>query len=73
MPSIPGGSKKDLPGIPDIIGYMTAEKTEEGGVRRVLVVTSSDRLVTKNRFNLPPTIAEPSMKKIMELIKGGNK
>ena len=71
VPSIPGSSKKDLPGIPDIIGYMTAEKTEDGGVRRVLVVTSSDRLVTKNRFNLPPVIGEPSMKKIIELIQGG--
>lgn len=73
VPSIPGGSKKDLPGIPDIIGYMTAEKTEDGGVRRILVVTSSDRLVTKNRFNLPPVIGEPSMKKIIELIQGGKK
>ena len=73
VPSIPGSSKKDLPGIPDIIGYMTAEKTEDGGVRRILVVTSSDRLVTKNRFNLPPVIGEPSMKKIIELIQGGKK
>jgi phage nucleotide-binding protein len=72
VPNIPGGSKKDLPGIPDIIGYMTAQKDEEGGFKRVLVVASSDRLVTKNRFNLPPTIVEPSMSKIFNIIKGGN-
>lgn len=69
VPNIPGGAKKDLPGIPDIIGYMTAEKTENG-LRRALVVESSDRFVTKNRFNLPPVIYEPSMKKIIELIGG---
>jgi len=67
VPNIPGGSKKDLPGIPDIIGYMTVEKTENG-VKRALVVDASDRLVTKNRFNLPPVILEPSMKKIITLI-----
>lgn len=71
VPNIPGGSKKDLPGIPDIIGYLTAQKKEDGTTQRVLVVESSDRLVTKNRFNLPPTITEPSLKKIYALIKGG--
>ena len=68
VPNIPGGSKKDLPGIPDIIGYMTLQKTEEGA-KRVLIVDANDRLVTKNRFNLPAVIVEPSMKKITTLIK----
>jgi phage nucleotide-binding protein len=68
VPNLPGGSKKDLPGIPDIIGYMTTEKSENG-IRRALIVESSDRLVTKNRFNLPPVIYEPSMKKILDTIK----
>jgi hypothetical protein len=71
VPNIPGGAKKDLPGIPDIIGYMTAQKKEDGTPERVLVVASSDRLVTKNRFNLPPVITDPSLKKIFALIKGG--
>jgi len=71
VPNIPGGSKKDLPGIPDIIGYITAQKKEDGTAQRVLLVESSDRFVTKNRFNLPATITEPSMKKIYALIKGG--
>ncbi len=68
VPNIPGGSKKDLPGIPDIIGYMTLQKTEDGA-KRVLIVDANDRLVTKNRFNLPPVVLEPSMKKIMTIIK----
>jgi phage nucleotide-binding protein len=71
VPNIPGGSKKDLPGIPDIIGYITAQKKEDGTAQRVLLVESSDRFVTKNRFNLPATITDPSMKKIYALIKGG--
>lgn len=68
VPNIPGGSKKDLPGIPDIIGYMSLQKTEDG-VKRALIVDANDRLVTKNRFNLPAIIMEPSMKKITTLIK----
>jgi len=71
VPNIPGGSKKDLPGIPDIIGYLTAQKQEDGTPQRVLLVESSDRFVTKNRFNLPPMVIEPSLKKIYALIKGG--
>lgn len=69
VPNIPGGSKKDLPGIPDIIGYMTLQKFENNEVKRVLIVDANDRLVTKNRFNLPAVIVEPSMKKITTLIK----
>jgi phage nucleotide-binding protein len=71
VPNIPGGSKKDLPGIPDIIGYLTAQKREDGTTQRVLLVESSDRFVTKNRFNLPSTIVDPSINKIYSLIKGG--
>ena len=71
---LPGSSKGTLPAIPDIIGYMTSEKTEDG-VQRVLYLQSSDRLVTGNRFGLAPKMYAPSIKKIIDEIKtvGGKK
>lgn len=70
---LPGSFKGTLPGIPDIVGYMTFEMGEDGP-QRVLVTGNSDRLVTKNRFGLPPKIYAPTMKKIYDLIaEGGNK
>lgn len=72
VPMLPGSAKATLPAIPDIIGYMTAEAGEKG-TQRVLIVQSSDRLVTGNRFGLPPKIYDPSMKKIIELIENGGK
>jgi phage nucleotide-binding protein len=70
---LPGSFKATLPGIPDIVGYMTIEVTEDGPPQRVLVVGQSDKLVTKNRFGLPGKIYNPSMKQIMELINKGGK
>lgn len=69
---LPGSFKSTLPSIPDIVGYLTVEATDEGP-QRVLVVGQSERLVTKNRFNLPPKIYAPSMKRIIELINQGGK
>lgn len=73
---LPGSFKGTLPGIPDIVGYLAVEATEEGP-KRVLVTGSSERLITKNRFGLPPKIYEPTMKKVIDLInnpstEGGN-
>lgn len=69
---LPGSFKSTLPSIPDIVGYLAVENTEEGP-QRVLVVGQSERLVTKNRFGLPPKIYQPSMKKINDLINQGGK
>nr|DAW17366.1 MAG TPA: AAA domain protein [Caudoviricetes sp.] len=69
---LPGSFKSTLPSIPDIVGYLTIEATDDGP-QRVLVVGQSERLVTKNRFNLPPKIYQPSMKKIIDSIKQGGK
>jgi hypothetical protein len=67
IPMLPGSSKGTLPAIPDIIGYMTSEKTENG-VERVLYLQSSDRFVTGNRFGLEPKMYAPSIKKIIDAI-----
>ena len=68
VPMLAGSAKNTLPAIPDIIGYMTAENTE-AGVKRVLYMQSSDRLVSGNRFGLAPKMYEPTMKKIIDEIK----
>lgn len=68
LPLLPGSAKNTLPAIPDIIGYMTAENGDDG-IKRVLYLQSSDRLVSGNRFGLPAKLYEPSMKKIMDKIK----
>lgn len=67
VPMLAGSAKNTLPAIPDIIGYMTAERTGDE-VTRVLYLQSSDRLVSGNRFGLPPRMYEPSMKKIITTI-----
>jgi hypothetical protein len=67
IPMLPGSSKGTLPAIPDIIGYMTSEKTEDG-MQRVLYLQSSDRFVTGNRFGLGPKLYAPSIKKIIDAI-----
>lgn len=74
IPMLPGSSKGTLPAIPDIIGYMTSEKTEDG-IQRVLYLQSSDRFVTGNRFGLPAKMYAPSIKKIIDEINtvGGKK
>lgn len=69
---LPGSFKSTLPSIPDIVGYLGVENTEDGP-QRVLVVGQSERLVTKNRFGLPPKIYQPTMAGIIELINQGGK
>jgi phage nucleotide-binding protein len=69
---LPGSFKSTLPSIPDIVGYLGIENTEDGP-QRVLVVGQSERLVTKNRFGLPGKIYQPTLKKIIDTINLGGK
>lgn len=71
VPLLPGSAKNTLPSIPDIIAYMGAEVDEKGTLHRVLYLESSERLVSGNRFGLPPRLVDPSMKKIIDKINGG--
>lgn len=72
VPLLPGSAKNTLPSIPDIIAYMGAESDDKGNLHRVLYLESSDRLVSGNRFGLPGRLVDPSMKKIIDKINGGN-
>ncbi len=72
VPLLPGSAKNTLPSIPDIIAYMGAEVDDKGALHRVLYLESSERLVSGNRFGLPARLVDPSMKKIIDQINGGN-
>lgn len=67
VPMLPGSMRSTLPAIPDIIGYMTSERTDES-VKRSVILQGSDRLVSGNRFGLPAQMKDPSMKKIITTI-----
>jgi DNA replication protein len=67
IPMLPGSTRTTLPAIPDIIGYLTSERTEDS-TRRVLFLQGSDRLVSGNRFGLPSKMVDPSLKKIIDTI-----
>ena len=68
MPKMQGSAKEDVPTIPDIVGYLTAENVN-GKMERVLYTGLAEGLVTKNRFGLPDKIVNPSLKLINELIE----
>jgi hypothetical protein len=68
VPMLAGSTRNTLPAIPDIIAYMTSEKTEDS-TKRALYLQGSDRLVSGNRFGLPSKMYDPSMKKLMDTIK----
>jgi hypothetical protein len=67
VPMLSGSTRNTLPAIPDIIGYMTSERTEDV-TKRVIHLQGSDRLVSGNRFGLPSKMSEPSLKKIIDTI-----
>lgn len=68
VPMLAGSTRNTLPAIPDIIAYMTSEKTEDS-TKRALYLQGSDRLVSGNRFGLPSKMYDPSIKKLMDTIK----
>lgn len=53
---IAGGAKKQVPTVPDLIGYMHYASDEEGNPVRALRVGKSTSIITKNRFGLPDVI-----------------
>lgn len=67
MVALSGSAKNSVPGIPDIVGFVE----REGNVTTVHV-GSSLRRATKNRFNLPDTIENPSMTSIIAAITKRN-
>ena len=65
------GSAKDIvAGRADIVGFVTREIQADGTEMSTMQVGSSNKMATKNRFNLPVVMEDPSMTTIMEAING---
>lgn len=71
------GSARDvLPGIPDVVAYLTRGLNDDDEEETVAEFASQAGLVTKNRFRFPPKVADPSIPKLFKFIddrkkKGG--
>lgn len=63
-----GASKDVLPGIPDVVAYVTRGLNEEDEEETLAQFASQDGLVTKNRFRFPPKVADPNIPKLFQYI-----
>lgn len=62
--ALAGSSKNTVPGIPDLVGFVSRE-----GDTSTVHLGSSQTRSTKNRFHLPNEIEDPTMKGIFDAIK----
>lgn len=68
-PSLSGKLADEVAGFVDIVGYQYT-KVMEDQLRRFLLTAATDRYVAKDRSdNLPPTIEDPTMTKIFDLVR----
>jgi hypothetical protein len=66
--ALPGKQADEIPGIPDIVGYMHTIKQKEGLVR-VMDVQPDGRVKAKDRTNaLGPGVMNPTVPKMLDMI-----
>lgn len=63
-----GSSRDVLPGIPDVVAYVTRELVEDDREETYAQFASQDGLVTKNRFRFPPKVEDPDIAKLFKFI-----
>jgi hypothetical protein len=72
-----GSARDTLPGIADVVAYVTRELNEDGEEVTIAQFASQDGLVTKNRFRFPPAVEDPSIPALFKYIddrkKGGKR
>lgn len=69
LPRLSGSSKDAIGGIPSIVAYLEYQQHPETGETHLIAnVAESDVVISKNRYNLPPMIADPTMPKLFEMI-----
>ena len=64
-----GAAKDTFPGIPDVVGYTTRRIYKVDGEEKEITViefATQDGKVTKNRFQFPSKMIEPSIKKLWD-------
>jgi len=73
VPALAGKLSKEIPGIMDIVTYLTIGETEEGESMRVLVLGGQPQMRTKVRqpigADIPDMIPEPTIGKLMDELK----
>lgn len=73
LPKLSGSSKESLAAIPSLVGYMEFATHPETNERHAtMVVGESEKFVTKNRFELPHTLIDPTMPSIYAQIRANN-
>lgn len=68
-----GSAKSVMPGIPDVVGLVTRKADKEGVETTTVQFAPDNNKATKNRFNLPARVEDPSIGTIFEHIKNRKK
>jgi len=67
--ALPGKQADEIPGIPDIVGYLGIVKTKENPNMRALMVQPDGRIVCKDRTDaLGDVVLEPTVSKVLDAI-----
>ena len=67
--ALPGKQADEIPGIPDIVGYLGVAPTQQDPTKRVMVLQPDGRLVCKDRTDaLGAIIEHPTVTKVLDLV-----
>ena len=67
--ALPGKQADEIPGIPDIVGYLGVAPTQQDPTKRVMVLQPDGRLVCKDRTDaLGAIIEQPTVTKVLDLV-----
>lgn len=70
--ALSGKAKDTMPGIPDMVGWVTRKVEKDGGEVTTVEFTPDPKLATKNRFALPAKMKDVTMSDIFEHIEKRN-
>lgn len=67
--ALPGKQADEIPGIPDVVGYLGVAPTQQDPTRRMMIFQPDGRLVCKDRTNaLGATMEAPTVTKILNAV-----
>lgn len=71
--SLQGSAKETMPGIPDVVGWVTRKADKDGHEVSTVKFAPDPKLATKNRFGLPDKMEDVRMSDIYEWINNRSK
>lgn len=71
--SLQGSAKETMPGIPDVVGWVTRKADKDGHEVSTVKFAPDPKLATKNRFGLPDKMEDVRMTDIYEWIDNRSK